>query len=61
MKNPILLESIKLIDVYETETERTKTYRLAFRAMDRTLTGSEVNEMVERLKEKLILGGCKIK
>jgi phenylalanyl-tRNA synthetase beta chain len=52
-----LLESVELFDVYEGPPlepgQRNLAYALSFRAADRTLTGEEVEALVEVIHKAL--------
>lgn len=52
-----LLESVELFDIYKggqiPEGFKSMAFSLTFRAEDRTLTDSEINEIVEKIKNQL--------
>ncbi|MCR4741199.1 MAG: phenylalanine--tRNA ligase subunit beta, partial [Lachnospiraceae bacterium] len=47
------LKNIRIIDIYDAELVKSITVRLGFSLPDRTLTGEEVQEAVDRILEKL--------
>ncbi|NCU41445.1 MAG: phenylalanine--tRNA ligase subunit beta [Candidatus Moranbacteria bacterium] len=55
------LRSLELFDVFEKEEEKNFAYHLEFNSNDRTLTGKEIDDIIERVFEKLISLGIEIR
>ncbi|MCR5733441.1 MAG: phenylalanine--tRNA ligase subunit beta [Lachnospiraceae bacterium] len=47
------LKDLKIIDIYDADAVKSITIRLCFSLSDRTLTGEEVQEVVDKILEKL--------
>lgn len=55
------LRSLELFDVFEKEEEKNFAYHLEFNSNDRTLTGKEIDDSIERVFEKLVSLGIEIR
>lgn len=55
------LQSLELFDVFEKEEEKNFAYHLEFNSRQRTLTGKEIDDSMERVFEKLDSLGIEIR
>jgi len=56
-----LLNKVTLLDVYETENERSVSVRLSFSSPDRTLTRAEIQPVVDEIVARLAAKGIALK
>jgi len=57
----LLVHEPWLIDEYKKEGRTSYAFRLVFQAMDRTLTDEEVNEIMEKIGEKMAKKGWQVR
>jgi phenylalanyl-tRNA synthetase beta subunit len=55
---PDLIEEVKIVDIFENEDKLWKwnksvSIRIAFRALDRTLTNDEINDIYFKIRKKI--------
>jgi len=57
-----LVEEVKEIDTFEKEGRTSKTYRISYRALNRTLENTEVDTLQHRIRNSVIrMGGVELR